>query len=163
MPDPSIDKFEVTQTLSAYMQAIDAADTFALRNRVFSPDANITLLEPLGVDGYCEFVETIMQEIRTQHFVMNSVVEIDGDKATAKSYFIGFHRVSAGSASPLVEDLFGKLSEEMDVFIGGYYDDVLVRLPQGWRIHERKIQLLWENRLPAGQIFADNWISSEMN
>lgn len=159
-PNPSLDKFEVIQTLNAYMQAIDAADTAALRQRVFSADANITLLEPLGVDGYCGFVEAIMQEIRTQHFLLNTLVTVDGNSAQAQSYFIGFHRVPAGPNSEACDAIFGKTDAVTDVVIGGTYVDTMVRTPAGWRIHERQIKLLWDNRGPAGQTLAANWMAA---
>ncbi len=160
-PDPSLDKLEVIQTLNAYMHAIDAADTAALRQRVFAANADITLLEPLGVEGYCAFVEAIMQEIRTQHFLLNTLVSVDGDSAQAQSYFIGFHRVPAGPNSEACDAIFGKTDAVTDVVIGGTYADAMVRTPAGWRIRERRIKLLWDNRGPAGQTLAANWMAAD--
>jgi len=159
MPDASIDKFEIIQTLNAYMHAIDAADTAMMRDRVFSPDATITLLEPLGVDGYCDFVSAIMQEIRTQHLLMNSLVEADGDRGAARSYFIGFHRVPAGPNSAACDAIFGPCDTETDVVIGGVYNDRMVRMAAGWRIAERGITLLWDNRGAAGKTLAPDWMA----
>lgn len=159
MDKQAIDKFEIIQTLNAYMQAIDAADTGMMRGRVFSADANITLLEPLGVDGYCGFVTAIMQEIRTQHLLMNSLVEVDGDKGLSTSYFIGFHRVPAGPNSAACDAIFGPCDEVTDVVIGGTYTDQMVRTSAGWRIRERKIKLLWDNRGPAGKTLTPDWMA----
>ena len=158
MGSEAADKFEIVQTLNAYMHAIDAADTDMMRSRVFAPDANITLLEPLGVDGYCDFVVAIMQEIRTQHLLMNSLVEVKGDDGTARSYFIGFHRVPAGPNSAACDAIFGPCDVETDVVIGGVYDDRMVRTASGWRIKERKIKLLWDNRGAAGKTLAPDWM-----
>lgn len=158
MADTTADKFEVIQTLNAYMQAIDAADTGMMRSRVFSPDASITLLEPLGVDGYCDFVTAIMQEIRTQHLLMNTLVDVNGDEARARSYFIGFHRVPAGPNSPACDAIFGPCDAQTDVVIGGTYSDRLVRTAHGWRIAERGIKLLWDNRGAAGKTLAPEWM-----
>ena len=158
MDNQATDKFEIIQTLNAYMQAIDAADTAMMRTRVFSPDAEITLLEPLGLEGYCGFVTAIMQEIRTQHLLMNSLVEVDGDTGTARSYFIGFHRVPAGPNSEACDAIFGPCSEVTDVVIGGTYTDQMVRSAAGWRIRERRIKLLWDNRGAAGKTLAPDWM-----
>jgi hypothetical protein len=160
MASETLDKFEIVQTLNAYMQAIDTTDTVALRQRVFTNDADITLLEPLGVEGYCGFVEAIMQEIRTQHFLMNTLVTVEGDKAQAQSYFIGFHRVPAGPNSEACDAIFGKTDAATDVVIGGTYADAMVRTPTGWRIRERRIKLLWDNRGAAGQTLAANWMAA---
>jgi len=159
MDSETADKFEIIQTLNAYMQAIDAADTNKLRQRVFSEQANITLLEPLGVDGYCDFVTAIMQEIRTQHLLMNALVEVDGNSGTSISYFIGFHRVPAGPNSEACDAIFGPCSEVTDVVIGGVYNDTMTRTAQGWRIQERTIKLLWDNRGAAGKTLAPDWMA----
>lgn len=159
MVEVTTDKFEIIQTLNAYMQAIDAANTGMMRARVFSTDATITLLDPLGVDGYCDFVTAIMGEIRTQHLLMNPLVELDGDSATARSYFVGFHRVPAGPNSEACEAIFGPCDAETDVVIGGVYDDRLVRTVTGWRIQERKVKLLWDNRGAAGKTLAPDWMA----
>lgn len=158
MNSDAADKFEIIQTLNAYMQAIDAADTDMMRNRVFAPDASITLLEPLGVDGYCDFVTAIMQEIRTQHLLMNSLAEVDGDAGKARSYFIGFHRVPKGPNSAACDAIFGPCDAPTDVVIGGVYDDAMVPTASGWRIAERKIKLLWDNRGEAGKTLAPDWM-----
>jgi SnoaL-like domain len=158
MDHDAADKFEIVQTLNAYMQAIDAADTAMMRGRVFAPDASITLLEPLGVDGYCDFVTAIMQEIRAQHLLMNSLVDVAGDSGSARSYFIGFHRVPAGPNSAACDAIFGPCDAETDVVIGGVYDDSMVRTADGWRIRERRIKLLWDNRGAAGKTLAPDWM-----
>lgn len=157
--EQTLDKVEIIQTLNAYMHAIDAADTVSLRERVFTADAEITLLEPLGVEGYCGFVQAIMQEIRTQHLLMNPLVTVDGDQARSRAYFIGFHRVPAGPNSEACDAIFGKTTEETDVIIGGVYNDHVLRTPAGWRIRERRIKLLWDNRGAAGNTLAAGWMA----
>jgi hypothetical protein len=156
--EQTLDKVEIIQTLNAYMQAIDASDTDALRKRVFTPEAEITLLEPLGIDGYCGFVDAIMREIRTQHLLMGPVVDVAGDEARSQAYFVGFHRVPAGPNSAACDAIFGKTAEATDVIIGGVYNDHVVRTPNGWRIRERKIKLLWDNRAAAGNTLAAGWM-----
>lgn len=162
MQDDSAEKFEVIQTLNAYMHAVDAADVDVLRNRVFSSDAEITLLEPLGVEGYCAFVKAIMQDIRTQHFLLNSLVEVSGDNATSRSYFVGFQRVPSGKVSDACTAIFGICDEDSDVVTAGVYNDCLVRDAAGWRISERKITLVWDNRAGAGNTLAPDWLRSTL-
>jgi hypothetical protein len=60
----------------------------------------------------------------SQHIVVNKTVVIDGDRATARSAVF----------DPMgLPDRNGLLV----FFEGAYYDDKLVRTPDGWRISER--------------------------
>jgi hypothetical protein len=73
----------------------------------------------------------------TQHFVVNRHVDLDGDTATGRSYFYN------PMGSP---DGKGGLSL---FFVGGYYNDVFRRTPDGWRIVERVEENAWFDRVPG--------------
>jgi hypothetical protein len=56
------------------------------------------------------------------------------------------------------EAIFGNYSVDTDVFIGGYYDDVLVRTQQGWKFAKRRVTLLWRQALPSGNPMSAHWV-----
>jgi len=67
----------------------------------------------------------------TQHLVGNFAIDVRGDEATCHSYVRAFH-IGAGERSHLTWELFGN------------YHDRLRRLPAGWRIHHRSMEVRFE-------------------
>ena len=66
----------------------------------------------------------IPAEPRRKHFIMNSLIQLDGDRATARtSYLVVLQAAGAG----LVPS------------VAGTYVDALVRTPGGWRFRERRL------------------------
>jgi hypothetical protein len=66
----------------------------------------------------------IPAEPRRKHFIMNSLIEVDGDRAKARtSYLVVLKAVGAGLMPS----------------VAGTYEDVLVRTPGGWRFRERRL------------------------
>ena len=66
----------------------------------------------------------IPAEPRRKHFIMNSLIRLDGDRASARtSYLVVLQAAGAG----LVPS------------VAGTYEDVLVRTPDGWRFRERRL------------------------
>ena len=57
-----------------------------------------------------------------KHCVMNSIVEVDGDRATARSYVV----IVRGG-------------ETVALGLAGRYEDRLVKQAAGWRFQERKV------------------------
>jgi 3-phenylpropionate/cinnamic acid dioxygenase small subunit len=64
-----------------------------------------------------------------RHCVMNAIVSVDGDSASARSYVL----VARGG-------------ERLDLGVAGRYEDRLARTPDGWRFAERKALLDFMNR-----------------
>lgn len=149
----------IVQTLNSYMQAIDKSDTAALKQRVFADDGKMQLLDLVDVDTYCAFIKDIMTKIKTQHFLLNSIPEVDGNSASCTSYFIGYHRVPAGDQGEACAALFGRHEADIDSVIGGIYKDRLEKRDNGWRITERSVTLLWQQQGPTGQLMVPNWIA----
>jgi hypothetical protein len=72
----------------------------------------------------------------TQHLIGNHQIEVDGDTATHRCQLHGQH-VRAGC-------------EGGDTYvIGGFYQDRLVRSPDGWRIEHRLMQQTWASGNPG--------------
>jgi len=134
------DRLEIDDLLTRYAVAIDTKQ-FDLLDTVFSPDATIDYTSAGGVAGKLPEVRKWLAEVlagfpMTQHLVGNRDVKIDGDTATARSYFY----------NPMgMPGKDGKLSL---FFVGGYYNDRLRRTPDGWRIYERIEETAWMQGAP---------------
>jgi SnoaL-like domain len=132
------DRVEIDDLLTRYTVAIDTKQ-FDLLGTVFLPDARIDYTAAGGIAGAYPEVKAWLSEVlqayaMTQHLVVNRQVEIAGDRATARSCVYNPMGSSDGKGGL---KLF---------FMGGYYEDQLVRTASGWRIAERTEKLAWVDR-----------------
>ena len=67
----------------------------------------------------------------TQHLTGNSIISCNGDVATAKTQVRAMHKKKPEHGG----DIYHMI---------GWYDDKLVRTPDGWRIAERILNIDWE-------------------
>jgi hypothetical protein len=135
------DRIAINDLLTRYTVAIDKKD-YNLLDTCFTPDADVDYTTSGGTKGkYPEVRKWLEGALSvfpiTMHFISNSVVEIDGDKATARTYVI----------NPMV---FVNPDESQHIFtVGAYYNDKLVYTEDGWRIAERfEEQAYLEGSLP---------------
>jgi len=142
------DRLAVHDVLVRYVWAIDDKDWDALDD-VFTPDATLDYTSSGGVAGTFPEVKAWLAKMLaafpvTQHLLGNVDVRVDGDTATARAAF--FNPMGAATrAGPLHH-----------FFLGGRYDDELVRTPAGWRIARRvETQLWFEGTLPDELILPD--------
>ena len=122
------DRIEIQDLLARYTHAIDTRDWNAL-DRIFTPDARIDYSAFGGAAGGLDEIKTFLAESMPmfesfQHLVGSSVVDIDGDTATARTI----------CHNPMV--LKGGQDPHLLV-CGLWYRDRLVRTGAGWRIAER--------------------------
>lgn len=123
------DRIEIDDLLIRYTVAIDEKD-WELLDTVYTPDAKIDYTTSGGIKGeYPEvrawLAKALAPFTMTQHLVSNSVVEVDGDTATARTMVF----------NPMgTDDGRGGLNM---FYVGAWYEDRLVRTPDGWRIAER--------------------------
>jgi hypothetical protein len=144
-PDPAdlrllLDRFAIDDLLTAYTMAVDGRDWDAL-DEVFTPDALIDYTATGGIAGaYPEvkrwLAETLPVFSAMQHVVAQKAVEIDGDTARVRAYFL----------NPLVIDRPVGGPWRMD--LGGAYVHTLVRTGVGWRSRQLVEEVLWERRDP---------------
>jgi 3-phenylpropionate/cinnamic acid dioxygenase small subunit len=119
---------EVLQLLISYCRAVDDRETDKLW-RLFDVDCEFIFVDDAIAHGVDEIRENlggrIDGAIRHRHILTNSIVEIDGDTATAKSdwYLI---KPAAGQA--------------WDIEGAGYYHDEMRRSPGGWLFTRREIR-----------------------
>lgn len=123
------DRIEINDLLVRYTAAIDRKD-WALLDTCFLPDAHLDYTSAGGVAGDYPKVRAWLEKAlapfpMTVHYVTNSVVELDGDRATARTAVLnpmGFQQND------------GTLHQ---FTVGAYYNDELTRTPDGWRIAMR--------------------------
>jgi 3-phenylpropionate/cinnamic acid dioxygenase small subunit len=138
-PQEISDRLEIEQLLIRYCHAIDERDWDTYRS-VYTADA---VIDDIGagpgntVDQMVEFLPRALEGVvQIQHAVSTSRVEIDGDRAVAKTV----------CHCPVVLDTGGGESELF--FSGLWYDDELVRTPDGWKISKRVERNYFHNMPP---------------
>jgi 3-phenylpropionate/cinnamic acid dioxygenase small subunit len=133
------DKQEITDLCYRYGLTLDSRAWTGLAD-LFTPDADAFYLDMPPRQGY-QPIEDACRAARepmsaTQHLIPNGVVRLDGDRAESSCYLQAQH-VKAGTPGG---DQF---------IIAGRYDDQLIRTPDGWRIRERRLALIWTSGNPA--------------
>jgi hypothetical protein len=135
------DRLEIQDLLVAYSHAIDTQNWEGLDD-VFTEDAFIDYSAMGGSAGNLketkEFLSGVMPGFTSYyHMVATSKVEINGDTARGRTI----------CHNPMV---ITKADGETDVFFcGGWYRDVFVRTPAGWRIKERVEEKSFIYNLPS--------------
>jgi hypothetical protein len=137
MTDPHADRSQIIDLAVGYAWALDTRNLDDLR-RVFTADATALLR---GVE--CRGVEEIITRIggavlrldRTQHLIGNHQVTVDGDRGTHRCQLHSQHVLDGCDGG--------------DTFVvGGYYEDRVVRTPDGWRIAHRLMDQTWTEGNP---------------
>jgi 3-phenylpropionate/cinnamic acid dioxygenase small subunit len=137
--DELLDKQAITETCYRYGIALDSRDWAKLRT-CFTEDAKAIYrgLEPCqnyqDIEDRCRAV--LEPLTASQHLIGNVTVELEGDEAACVSYLQAQH-VKAGTPGG------------DNYIIAGRYDDRLVRTADGWRMSERRLEILWTDGNPA--------------
>jgi SnoaL-like domain len=126
MPTSLEDKEAIRELFSEYCFRMDAFQ-FTELGELFTEDGE--WIAPYSrARGPVEIAQLMARNIpaepKRKHFIMNSLIQLDGDRATARtSYLVVLQAAGAG----LVPS------------VAGTYMDVLVRTPDGWRFRERRL------------------------
>jgi 3-phenylpropionate/cinnamic acid dioxygenase small subunit len=127
------DRIEIEQLLIRYCHAIDQHDWDGYR-AVYTEDAvidDVSAGPDNSVDEMVEFLASALEKVvLIQHAISTSLIEIDGDTATARTI----------CHCPVVLDRGDGRTETF--FHGLWYADELVRTPDGWKIAKRTEQEL---------------------
>ncbi len=129
------DQLEIQNILTLYCTSLDSKQYDGL-DSVFAPDATIDYTSAGGVKGIFPEVKAWLEKALalfpvTQHIVANFNIHIRGDKATSRCAFY----------NPMVMGF--SAGKPQTFFVGGYYNDKLIRTPEGWRIAERIEESAW--------------------
>ncbi|OBK71715.1 nuclear transport factor 2 family protein [Mycobacterium sp. 1274761.0] len=123
MTAPS-DRDEIVELTHRYASAIDDQQ-YARLAEVFTEDADIDYGEVghwTGAAEVAQFMEAVhVGAAHTMHRMTNQVINVDGDRASVRTYVDALILTADGSGVNPV----------------GYYDDVAVRTAAGWRIAQR--------------------------
>lgn len=118
------DRDEIFDLTVMYATAIDT-QRYDMLTAVFTDDAAIDYGEVGQWRGGAEVAHFMEQAhvfaAHTMHRMTNQAIAVDGDTATARTYVDALILLEDGSGANPV----------------GYYDDVAVRTPAGWRITRR--------------------------
>lgn len=123
------DRIEIQDLLTRYALAIDTKD-WTLLDTCFVADAHLDYTSTGGKKGpYPDIRKWLADALSpfavTMHFVGNTTVRVEGDRARARTYLW----------NPMG---FGKTEGALDWFaVCAHYVDELVRTDDGWRIRER--------------------------
>ena len=137
------DREEIEQLLYRYAWMVDRRD-WKLMDEVFAEGGSVDYTSTGGQRGpYRETLRWLARALEpwpaNLHFITNLRVEIHGDRANSRCYFL----------APMARFLADG-SQEV-VTTAGLYLDELVRTPAGWRIAKRDCQQsVTLGQLPAG-------------
>jgi hypothetical protein len=120
--------------MDRYAVACDGLDWDAFRT-LFTADAVLDYTEFGGGRGDLEStVAWLSNGLSTyaglHHNMTTHHSEVDGSRAKAITYFLAYHTKVDGSEESMME-------------LGGFYQDRLVKGPDGWRISERVDLGMW--------------------
>lgn len=133
-----IDRAEITDLLDRYLRSLDDGVLDEEWAGAFHTE-DVTAEMPIGtVHGRDALLARVRQGMalfdRTVHLGTNTVIEIDGTRATARGAQLSTHVLADGSA---------------DVFISaGHTDTELVRTADGWRISATSLRVAWTQGTP---------------
>ncbi len=137
------DRLEVQALMIRYARSIDTQD-YELLDTCFVSDAHVDYTQSGGTKGpYPEvraWLEKALAPFATMmHFIGNTTIEFDGDKASSRTYVIN----PMGFPNP---------DGTLHMFtVGAHYVDKLVRTDDGWRIAERVEEAVYmDGTLPGG-------------
>lgn len=125
------DKAAISDVLNRYSTAIDRKD-WSLYRTCFIDDVQADF--PTGSWTNLEDLASFMEEWHaglglTVHHVSNIVITVDGDTATSRCY--GNANIQTTPEHP-----------EKVLNLHGFYDDTLVRTPDGWKISQRTTKVV---------------------
>jgi hypothetical protein len=133
------DEWAIVQVINRYGIAMDARrwDLFAT---IFTPDVELEYPSGMAWNDRekfrVDFAEAHKDFDATQHAMLNHLVEVHGDEASAFTY-VWFRLIRRGTPGG-------------DFFEGfAWYDDALVRTDGGWRIKRRHCRMVWNGGNPA--------------
>jgi 3-phenylpropionate/cinnamic acid dioxygenase small subunit len=129
------DRIEIDELLVRYSRALDFRE-FDILETLFTDDAVFDggpLGSPVGPRAIRDMIEGTLAGLdATQHLVGKSLVTLDGDTAEVRTYLLSQH-VRESAPGPMKH-----------YFLGGEYEDRVVRTPDGWKIASRRLHRMWK-------------------
>ena len=122
----AMDHLEIQQLLARYSFALDTgADNGYMYADLFAPDGEFIRPYTKGRDNLATLaLDQPHGPAYVRHFLANQLIEPTADGAIGKQYLV-------------VIDI-GEGQKPSSIFLGGHYEDVYVKTPQGWRFKRRE-------------------------
>ncbi|WP_323006689.1 nuclear transport factor 2 family protein [Pseudorhodobacter sp.] len=139
------DMAALQRLVTAYSRAIDRRD-FALLESLYHPDATDSHGQMFvgGVAGYLDFVRVALSRYEmTVHYVVNTLFDLQGDRAEGEIHKINYHRTHGPQA---IETTTG--SRSLD-----HYS----RRNGEWRFQSRSVVIDWAETRPANPAAWDDF------
>lgn len=133
-----LDIQDIQRALGLYVLAIDTRE-LSLMDQVFTPGAQIILggVGEMTPASYKEMAVVGLGALdATQHHLGLPLIDLDGDRAHARCYFMAQH-------------VRNDLAPAAFLLIGGWYTDDFIRTDGGWRIEKRVGTAVWYDGNPA--------------
>lgn len=150
-----LDKEAVRQVIATYARGVDRGDPELVRS-CFWDDAvdhhGFATLGPEDLAAASKSMSAVFES--TMHFLGNSLVEIEGDRAHSETYCIAYHRLSPHRLSP--DHLRPREVAAFDRLVGFRIIDQLERRDLVWKFAERVYLFEW-SRVDEAQ---DGWRSA---
>ncbi|MEX5632464.1 nuclear transport factor 2 family protein [Parafrankia sp. FMc2] len=130
MADLREDKAQIAEVLIRYATGIDQRD-WALFRTCWTADveADYGTVQHAGVEAITEYMTRAHENMGpTHHRLSNVVVDVEGDRASARSYVHAVLMLSPDDPGRWIDVI-------------GNYTDELVRTPAGWRISRRTTRI----------------------
>lgn len=136
-PEQLADRLAIADVLSRYARAIDRCDLPLLLG-LWWPGAQCDYGGgPIDAAAWSEAtVAALRQMRRTQHFLGNMLIEVEGDRATAETYCRAWHEVDSPDGPQELE-------------VGGRYLDRLEKRCGEWRLAHRRYVMDWNRNGPS--------------
>jgi hypothetical protein len=132
-----LDMEDIKRAIGLYVIALDSRE-LPLFDQVFVPEATI-ILGGVGEMTPASYKEMAVKGLgaldATQHHLGLPVIDLEGDRAHARCYFLAQHVRNDLAPNPFL-------------LIGGWYTDDLIRTDAGWRITKRIGTALWYDGNP---------------
>jgi hypothetical protein len=119
------DYIEIQQLVSRYPYALDQNPDEGLSYaNLFTPDAVFRQPRTEGRQNLATMASRAPHGPKyTRHFLANHVIEATADGAIGKQYLVAVD--------------IGEMGQPNSIFLGGHYEDVYVKTPEGWRFKTR--------------------------
>lgn len=131
------DRIAIQDLLYRYSRGIDRCDEATLR-AVWWPGATADYgtgpVDALEWSG--QVVKALATMLRTQHFIGNLIIDLDGDRALSETYVRAYHEIPSDGGV-------------QDVEVAGRYLDTLEKRDGEWRIASRRYVMDWNRNKPS--------------
>jgi hypothetical protein len=119
------DYIEIQQLVARYPYALDQnADQGLSYANLFTTDAVFRQPRTEGRQNLATMASRAPHGPRyTRHFLANHVIEATPEGATGKQYLVAVD--------------IGEMGQPSSIYLGGHYDDVYAKTPEGWRFKTR--------------------------